>query len=76
MDVKDPLEITILKATIRSLESEVANLAMFNGRLLQDLDRYRNEAERLQNLWYKALAQQIFPPVQVQTIKMNVGDNK
>lgn len=72
----DSLEITILKATIRSLETEVANLSVFNTRLLQDADRYRNETERLQNLWYDACANQIFPPVQVQTIKMNVGDNQ
>lgn len=74
--MKDNLETHRLRATNQGFE--LANKYLWEDRqiLIAEIERYRKEVERLQNLWYEALANQIFPPVQVQTIKMNVGDNK
>jgi len=74
--MKDKLEMHRLRTTVQSFE--ISNKFLWEDRqvLVAEIERYRKEVERLQNLWYEACANQIFPPVQVQTIKMNVGDNK
>lgn len=71
--MKDKIEEHKLRATVQSFE--LANKYLWEDRkvLLAEIERYRKEIERLQNLWYEACANQIFPPVQVQTIKMNTG---
>ena len=69
-NVNDALERTRLNSTIHVLQAEVEYLSLERTRLLEDVERYRKETERLQNLWYDALQYQMFPPVKVETIKL------